>query len=300
MPLPLDREKTQKLSEELENVIAAHLAWFKQFNRVLVCGGSPADFENSQDAHLQSPFGKWYYSEAPHPLADHIAFQELANVQQALHVAARQALDMVARGQRPSAKLHDQYIDLALKINNKLRHLQLEIIGDLLSTDTLTGCYSRRGMISRLQAEQERAGRIQRPCCIGLMDFDRFKRVNDELGHPAGDAVLRQGMRFVASVLRKYDTVFRYGGEEFLFCLPSTPLKDAEQVIERIRMGLELLPIMLPNKQKLHITASFGLAEVAQGKPVEDAIALADEALLQAKANGRNRVELWQPEPVRP
>lgn len=294
MPLPLDREKTQQLSEELETVIAAHLAWFKQFNRAMVCGCPPAECETSEDAHLRSPFGMWYYTAMPHPLADHTTFQELADIQQALHATARQALEKLAAGQRPSTQLHDQCIDLALKVNNKLRHLQLEIIGDLLATDTLTGCYSRRGMVSRLQAEQERAMRIQRPCCIGLMDFDRFKRINDELGHPAGDAVLRQGMRFVSNALRKYDTVYRYGGEEFLFCLPSTPLKDAELVIERIRAGLELLPILLPNQEKLHVTASFGLAEIQQGKPVEDTIARADDALLRAKANGRNRLEIWQ------
>lgn len=300
MPLPLDRDKAQKLSEELENVIAAHLTWFKQFNRVLVCDGQAAANDLAANAHLLSPFGLWYYSDQPHPLASYTSFQDLADIQQALHEAARQAIGKLSTGQRPTAKLHDRCVDLALKVNNKLRHLQLEIIGDLLSTDVLTGCYSRRGMIARLQAEQERAARIQRPCCICLMDLDWFKRVNDELGHPAGDAVLRQGMRFVANVLRKYDTVFRYGGEEFLFCLPGTPLGDAGQVIERIRSGLERLPILLPDKQKLHVTASFGLAEIGQGKPVEDAIALADQALLQAKANGRNRVEIRQADSQNP
>ncbi|NCS66620.1 MAG: diguanylate cyclase, partial [Betaproteobacteria bacterium] len=293
MPLPLDRDKTQKLSEELENIIAAHLAWFKQFNRVLVCAGQPATSDLAINAHLLSPFGRWYYSDQPHPLASYASFQDLADIQQALHDAAREAIGKLIAGQRPAAKLHDRCIDLALKVNNKLRHLQLEIIGDLLSTDALTGCYSRRGMIARLQAEQERAARIQRPCCICLMDLDWFKRVNDEQGHPAGDAVLRQGMRFIANVLRKYDTVFRYGGEEFLFCLPGTPLNDATQVVERIRSGLEKLPILLSDKQKLHITASFGLAEIVQGKPVEDTIAQADQALLKAKANGRNRLEIW-------
>ncbi|PIW39403.1 MAG: diguanylate cyclase, partial [Hydrogenophilales bacterium CG15_BIG_FIL_POST_REV_8_21_14_020_62_31] len=83
------------------------------------------------------------------------------------------------------------------------------------------------------------------------------------------------------------------GGEEFLFCLPGTPLNDATQVVERIRSGLEKLPILLSDKQKLHITASFGLAEIVQGKPVEDTIAQADQALLKAKANGRNRLEIW-------
>lgn len=294
MPLPLDREKTQKLTEELENVIAAHLGWFKQFSRILVCGGS-GEAELAADAYLKSPFGQWYYRTDPHPLADHLIFQDMADIQQALHACAREAFEVVRAGRRPAPELHDSCVDLALKLNNKLRHLQLDIIGDLLATDPLTGCYSRRGMIGRLQAEQERAYRIQRPCSLCLIDFDHFKRVNDQYGHPAGDAVLKQGMRFVAGVLRKYDMVFRYGGEEFLLCLPGTPLDDAAQVVERIRVGLERLPVSVPGQRNLHVSASFGLAEIRPDKPVEDSIGHADEALLRAKQGGRNRVEVWRP-----
>jgi diguanylate cyclase (GGDEF)-like protein len=290
MPLPLDRDKTLKISEELEKVIAAHLAWFKQMNRSLVCGSVPADADLADDAHLRSSFGLWYHSGQSSPLTDHDGFRELADVQKALHDVAKIALARVMAGDRPSEQEHDQFVDLALKINTRLRQFQLDIIGDLLATDSLTGCYSRRGMIARLQAEQERAGRIERPCCVCLMDFDHFKSINDEKGHASGDAVLRQGMRFVASVLRKYDTVYRYGGEEFLFCLPNTPLSDAAMVIERVRMGLERLPILLPSKERLHVTASFGLAEIMHNKPVEDAIEMADKALFRAKSDGRNRV----------
>ena len=293
MALPLDREKTQKLTEELEAVIAGHLAWFKQFNRALVCGDTEID--TAGEAYLKTPFGQWYYRDTPSPLADHAIFQDMAEIQQALHECATRAMAAVRAGGRPTAQMHDSCIDLSLKLNNKLRHLQLDIIGDLLATDPLTGCYSRRGMIARLQAEQERAQRIQRPCSLCLVDFDRFKRINDELGHPAGDAVLKQGLRFIAGVLRKYDIVFRYGGEEFLLCLPGTPVDDAAQVIERIRAGLERLPITLPDRQIFHATASFGLAEIRPDKPVEDSIGRADEALLRAKQNGRNRVEVWQP-----
>ncbi|NTV97218.1 MAG: diguanylate cyclase [Thiobacillus sp.] len=294
MPFPLDREKTQKLTEELENVIAAHLAWFKQFSRLLACGNGIDAFEAAEDAYLKSPFGQWYYRDSPHPLASHEPFQAMAEIQQALHECARQAVETIRAGRRPSAELHDNCVDLALKLNNKLRHLQLDIIGDLLATDPLTGCYSRRGMINRLQAEQERAQRIERPCSLCLVDFDHFKRINDSYGHPAGDAVLKQGMRFIGGVLRKYDIVFRYGGEEFLLCLPGTPADDAAQVIERIRSGLEKMPIMLPGRHKLHVTASFGIAEVMLTKPVEDSIASADQALLRAKNAGRNRVEIWR------
>lgn len=293
MPLALDHDQIQQLTEELEVIIAAHLAWFKQLNRALVCSSAPPADDLHPEAHLRSPFGLWYYAHEPHPLSEYAAFQELGAIQQAMHAVARQALLEVVNGRRPSPALHEQCIDLSLRLNTRLRNLQLDIIGELLSTDQLTGCASRRGMISKLRQEQERAWRIQRPCCICLMDFDRFKRINDELGHPAGDAVLRHGMRFAAGMLRKYDSIYRYGGEEFLICLPGTPLKDAALVLERLRLGLAHLPIRLPDGQVIHVTASFGVAELHAKETVEQTIAHADLALMRAKANGRNRVELW-------
>ncbi|MCP5277702.1 MAG: diguanylate cyclase [Thiobacillus sp.] len=293
MSLPLEREEIQRQTEELEVIIAAHLAWFKHINRALVYGQSVQQGDLAEDAHLRTPFGQWYYGQNPHPLEESPEFNDLGALQQAMHNAARAALEDVGEGRLPRLEAYDRCIDLALRLNTALRRMQLEIIGELLSTDSLTGCASRRGMLSKLREEQERALRIQRPCCVCLLDFDRFKRINDELGHPAGDAVLRQGMRFVASALRKYDSLYRYGGEEFLLCLPGTPLKDAALVVERIREGLERLPIRLPSGDHHSVTASFGLAEMMCNRPVEEAIANADLALLRAKENGRNRVELW-------
>lgn len=293
MALPLEREEIQHQTEDLEVIIAGHMAWFKQINRALVYGNPPMTADMAEDAHLRSPFGQWYYGQTPHPLGDSPDFNDLGALQQAMHHAAREALLDTREGRRPRPEAYDRCIDLALRLNTALRRMQLEIIGELLATDSLTGCASRRGMLGKLREEQERALRIQRPCCICLMDYDRFKRINDELGHPAGDAVLRQGMKYVASALRKYDSVYRYGGEEFLLCLPGTPLKDAALVVERIREGLERLPIRLPSGELIQVSASFGLCEMSPYRPVEEAIANADIALLRAKENGRNRVELW-------
>jgi diguanylate cyclase len=293
MPLPLERDQIQLLVEELEVIIAAHLAWFKQLNRALVCGSEPPRSDLSPDAHLRSPFGQWYYGLENHTLSDKPTYQELGSIQQAMHAAARLALQEVVEGGRPVPELYDQCIDLSLRLNTRLRNLQLDIIGELLTTDPLTGCSTRRGMLARLREEQERSVRIQRPCCLCLMDFDRFKRVNDALGHPAGDAVLRQGIRFAAGALRKYDSIYRYGGEEFLICLPGTPLKDAAQVVDRIRQGLAQLPIRLPDGNVVTVSASFGLAEMTPSRPVEESVAIADMALIRAKENGRNRVEIW-------
>jgi diguanylate cyclase len=293
MSLPLDREEIQHLTEELEVIIAAHLAWFKQINRMLVCAGHVNKADLAEDAYLRSPFGQWYYSHEPNPLQENLDYQALGAMQQAMHAATRLALLEVLDKRRPEPALYDECIDLALRLNTMLRRVQLDIIGELLTTDSLTGCASRRGMLTRLREEQERALRIQRPCCLCLLDFDRFKLVNGERGHPAGDAVLRQGLKFITGVLRKYDSIYRYGGEEFLICLPGSPTKDAVLVVERIRAGLESLPIRLPSGETMYVTASFGLAEMHPRRPVEDAIADADMALLRAKENGRNRVETW-------
>lgn len=293
MSLPLERDEIQRQTEELEVIIAAHLAWFKHINRLLVYGDSVATSDLAEDAHRRTPFGQWYYGQIPHPLEESPDFDDLGALQQAMHGAARAALEDVVHGRQPRPEAYDRCIDLALRLNTALRRMQLEIIGELLSTDSLTGCASRRGMLAKLREELERAQRIQRPCCVCLLDFDRFKKINDELGHPAGDAVLRQGMQFVAKALRKYDSVYRYGGEEFLLCLPGTPMKDAALVVERIRDGLERLPIRLPSGDHCSVTASFGLAEIQAGRPVEEAIANADIALLRAKSNGRNRIEQW-------
>jgi len=163
MSLPLEREDIQQVTEELEFIIAAHLAWFKQVNRALVCGSPPGDADLLPDAHLRSPFGQWYYTGEPHLLAENAVHEELGAIQQAMHAATRMALQEVAEGRRPSPDLYDQCMDLSLRLNTRLRNLQLEIIGELLSTDPLTGCASRRGMLNRLREEQERAQRIQRP-----------------------------------------------------------------------------------------------------------------------------------------
>ncbi len=293
MSLPLEREEIQRISEELEVIIAAHLAWFKQLNLTLVCGGPINHLDLEDDAHLRSPFGQWYYSREPYVLDAKLDFRSLGLTQQAMHGSARQALLSTLDQRRPTPDLYDECIDLALRVNATLRRLQLDIIGELLTTDSLTGCASRRGMMLRLREEQERALRIQRPCCLCLLDFDRFKRVNDDFGHPAGDAVLSQGLRFVTSVLRKYDSIYRYGGEEFLICLPGTPLNEATLVVERIRAGLECLPIRLPSGATLFVTASFGVAEMNPRLPVEESIASADMAMIRAKEEGRNRVVIW-------
>ncbi len=167
-----------------------------------------------------------------------------------------------------------------------------ERIQILSITDTLTGAYNRQFVADRLPAEVERARRYGHGMSLILADIDHFKSINDTLGHPAGDMVLRRVVqRLTASVRREIDWVSRYGGEELLIVLPETPKTEAMLVAERLRSGIEALELEWSGTS-ISCTASFGVAELDDSTPgVSRLIDAADRALYLAKERGRNRVE---------
>jgi diguanylate cyclase (GGDEF)-like protein len=126
-----------------------------------------------------------------------------------------------------------------------------------------------------------------------ILDLDHFKQINDRYGHLAGDHALQAVVRFLTARIRKYDYVFRYGGEEFLLCLPNTALEDAEVLLDRMRQELASQPIDLGKGTTINITASFGVTEMLASEHHDFSIERADHALLCAKAKGRNRVCSW-------
>jgi len=145
-------------------------------------------------------------------------------------------------------------------------------------------------MNAELAAEYERAVRTDTPCCIALADIDHFKKVNDTYGHGIGDQVLAATAGRFLSQLRPYDLIYRYGGEEFLLCLPNADPKTAAVVLGRLRMALFERAIPLEDNTDLSVSASFGFAQIIGSVPLKEIIAQADQALYQAKQAGRNCV----------
>ncbi len=160
----------------------------------------------------------------------------------------------------------------------------------------LTGLYRREAILEILQTEIQRSVRYGRPLTIAMADIDYFKRVNDELGHLAGDTVLRHIAHILKSRLRASDSVGRYGGEEFLIVLPETFERDAIQVAEQLRLAVDSSIFELDKGRQVQVTISFGLTSIQlePGDPnpptAETLIAAADANLLRAKREGRNRV----------
>ena len=153
--------------------------------------------------------------------------------------------------------------------------------------DSLTAIANRRALEETLAAEISRAERFQHKLSVVLLDLDHFKRTNDTHGHAAGDRLLREVARLLASSARQGDTVARWGGEEFVAVLPETDLEGARQLAERLR-----LEIATASLGATRTTASCGVAAFLPGDTVDTLLAAADTALYRAKENGRNRTEL--------
>lgn len=155
--------------------------------------------------------------------------------------------------------------------------------------DPLTGLGNRGAMAVTLSREIERTRRHQEQhVSLVMADIDHFKSINDRYGHLAGDGVLRQVGQIIQGSIRGSDAAFRYGGEEFLFCVTNSTPELANQVAERIRATIAQ-QVRLPSWQKA-VTASFGVAHYKNESDWPALVARADKALYRAKQQGRNQV----------
>ena len=167
--------------------------------------------------------------------------------------------------------------------------------------DMLTGIPSRGVALDAMSREHARQLREKGSFGVILADLDHFKNINDTYGHMCGDAVLKEAARRIIDCSRTYDTVGRYGGEEFLAVVVSADESITLALAERMRLAIESRPFATDSGE-LNITASFGIAASTDASPcdVNVLLQLAEEALYRAKRHGRNRSEgTGSPEPVR-
>ena len=163
-----------------------------------------------------------------------------------------------------------------------------EALREQATHDGLTGLLNRTGVLEKLDDELARASRTGTPVSVLMADLDLFKSINDTRGHLVGDAVLREAARRLKTAVRRYDSVGRYGGEEFLIVLPGCNATEAAIQGERMRQAIGATPF-LSGGQPVLVTASLGAACSSNGAP-ETLVREADDALYLAKENGRNRV----------
>lgn len=193
---------------------------------------------------------------------------------------------------------------LSLETTRDVRHMS--VLEQESITDPLMGIYNRRYLERRLTTEVARASRYGMPLSVLLLDIDHFKPINDSYGHQVGDVVLAELAQLIVNTVRTTDIVTRYGGEEIMVMAPSTPLKTAANLAERLRKIIEHRPFDVPAKlnrkpKALHITVSVGVACFGQNaNDFQSLIQSTDEALYRAKKKGRNCVITARPVTTQP
>ena len=167
----------------------------------------------------------------------------------------------------------------------------MEKMAELSTKDELTDLYNRRYFMESAEREVAGTARYGQKLSLLMLDLDFFKQINDNHGHPAGDAVLKQTARMLKQSIRTYDVACRYGGEEFAVIMPNTGLADARTFCERLRKKIEDTTVRHDSKN-LRITVSIGLAQFLPeiDKSILQLIKRADDGLYAAKQQGRNRV----------
>jgi len=201
-------------------------------------------------------------------------------------------------------RLHDQSFGqaecelagtLAFAAAIALKNAQLvEQLQSAATTDSLTGLFNRRAMAERLDAELSRTHRHQIRTTVVAVDVDRFKVVNDTLGHAAGDRLLCEISRILRQQSRSLDSVGRMGGDEFLVILPMTSAEEAMTFVERVQRGVARLPESRPEFGQPSL--SMGIAEAPRHGTTPDTIlGAADAALYRAKRGGRDTVQTAEP-----
>ena len=168
---------------------------------------------------------------------------------------------------------------------------ELRRLSDEVSTDALTQVANRRGLAKAFEQESARAVRdsvASAPLAVGLIDIDNFKKLNDSLGHAAGDVALKSLAARVTEWLRPIDHVARFGGEEFVVLLPATPVAEGQQVLTRLQRRLSA-SLFMHQGREVFVTFSAGVSAWQPGETLEAALARADEGLYEAKRTGKNR-----------
>jgi len=217
------------------------------------------------------------------------SLESLAGTVREMVEESRSVQSLVHQTQERLTLEHDRASELSKKVNaleDELRRLSSEV-----QTDQLTQIANRRGLIAAFateQAKSERESGSASQIALALLDIDNFKKLNDSLGHAAGDMALKSLAERVTQMLRPGDMVARYGGEEFVLMLPATPLDEAQAVLSRLQRGLSASLFMHEGKD-VFVTFSAGVTLYRAGETLEAALDRADVALYEAKHTGKNK-----------
>lgn len=280
----------------IEQGLEEHSKWMKLWNSRAICHlPFPQDYLE-KTAHQECEFAKWFNSCFSEEWLHQTDYESIKSVHKTMHDEAKMLAEKIEQNESIAEEDYYRFVNSEWNFSQRLQRLKDKITRLHISFDPLTGIFNRQAMMPILLQEQAYIERDKKQCTLAMADLDYFKKINDNFGHANGDVVLKKIAGYLRSNLRPYDALFRYGGEEFLFCLPNTDLDTGRLLLDRIRSDLERMPIKLTDGNEIFITVSIGVTKMLSTVTAEEGIDMADQALYQAKAAGRNCIAIWESE----
>jgi len=280
---------------DLERATMRQTEWFKRWHDEVICNHDTSAFKVAVIEDV--PLGAWYASDLSLPFHNNPCFLSLGQKLNDMLAQVCTFLVQASEGGPRSVDDYTAFMNTLMDLNVDVQCLQNDAWRGLTKMDPLTGVRNRHDMMADLDNERERARRAAQPCAIAMVDLDHFKSINDTHGHMVGDQVLRKISSLFAEQLRPYDMVYRYGGEEFLLCLPNTDVQTAQMVLNRLRetIAAKAMPYAKDGTD-FFVTASFGVADIDTVEHIVKTIERADAAMYDVKHSTRNAVKAWQAE----
>ncbi|WPZ36114.1 diguanylate cyclase [Thalassobaculum sp. OXR-137] len=294
------RSRHEAIVNAIEKAVRGVDDRLQRFHRSAISKVRPDEDLLQLGSHGASEFGRWYEDRRQNPPLDQPAFETLV----ALHEALLNHLALLAERAWKSDKVpveeYDALLEKVSAFHDHAQRLAKAFQAAISDIDPLTGAQTRQVMQRDLKREIVRVRRSGSPACIALADIDHFKAINDTFGHGVGDQVLASVSTALIDNLRPYDSVYRYGGEEFLLCLPDTGPEEARRVLDRVRARIAKEEFATEDGRTVALTVSFGVTLLNPRRPIPELVERADKALYTAKEQGRNRVEVWRAEKAAP
>lgn len=289
-------DSSEEMLAALDSAIGEHVDWATAWFCAALAGGGYPQADLDDDTHAGDSFSGLLNRHSGSPLLEQPAFQDLCSLHRETRETGRSLARRIEAGNDVGSYEIEAFADLVRQFHASARRLEKAFGVAASELDPLTGLNNRFAMRRELLRERERSLRNGKPCTIAIADLDHFKSINDRFGHAVGDKALQAAAEILSRNVRPFDHVFRYGGEEFLLCLPDAGPNSSGIILDRIRQVLGATQIDIGMPETLRITASFGAAMINELKPLDATIEAADTALYQAKQDGRNRIVIHRPD----
>lgn len=274
----------------IEQGLDEHAQWVKLWHSRAICHLPFPDGFQDENGHEKCEFSAWFNSQKKSEWLHQLDYDNISAVHKTMHKEAVILSKKIMGGEAVSEQDYYRFMNAEWSFSNQLLTLKDKVSRLQISFDPLTGIFNRQAMMPILMQEHAYVVRDDKHCCLAMADLDHFKNVNDTHGHSAGDQVLKSVVEFFRTNLRPYDALFRYGGEEFLFCLPNTDLTSGAKLLNRLRSDLFNKPIQIKENEIISISISMGITQMKAEIPVDQAVDNADAALYDAKKGGRNQI----------